>query len=361
MALAYAYYPYTLQFTFAAGTSRGVLREKKTWFLKLWDEQTPEVFGLGEAGPLVGLSIDDRPEMRAVLEGLQERIAQADVPTNVEEVYPWVQGLVSAEWPSIRFGLETAMLDLLHGGQRRIIDTPFVRWERTILINGLVWMGDAPTMQARLEEKLAQGFTTIKVKIGAIDFEEELRLLALVRERFEPDQITLRVDANGAFSPEEAPQKLKQLAEFQLHSIEQPIMAGQWQTLAALCADTPIPIALDEELIGVHEQARKAEVLDTIQPQFIILKPTLVGGLYSSTEWIELARARGIDYWMTSALESNVGLNAVAQFTDSFDPVLPSGLGTGQLYHNNIPSPLAQSGGYLRYGSEEAWDFSGVF
>ncbi|MEL6538497.1 MAG: enolase C-terminal domain-like protein, partial [Bacteroidota bacterium] len=217
MALTLEIFPYILDFTFAAGTSRGVLREKRTWFLKIWEDNSPEVFGLGEAGPLVGLSIDDRPDMASALEALIGRIAQADVPANLDEVFPWVQSLVPPEWPSIRFGLETALLDLLQGGQRMIVDSPFIRQERSILINGLVWMGDAPTMQQRLEEKLEQGFATIKVKIGAIDFEEELRLLALVRERFGPDQITLRVDANGAFSPEEAPQKLQQLAEFQLH------------------------------------------------------------------------------------------------------------------------------------------------
>ena len=362
MALQMAWHPHTLDFTFAAGTSRGVLREKKTWYLKLWDTDHPETFGLGEAGPLVGLSIDDRPEITQELDRLAELLnGLTSWPQTEAEVIAQVALWVDPAWPSIRFGLETALLDLNHGGQRIIYPGPFTEGKASQIINGLIWMGDAATMERRLEEKLEQGFTTIKLKIGAINFEDELRLLSIARQRFDASELTLRVDANGAFHPNEAIEKLNRLAEYDLHSIEQPIAVQQWDAMTELCQQSPIPIALDEELIGVHERVDRIRLLERIRPPYIILKPTLVGGIGSTREWITLAEERNIGWWMTSALESNVGLNAIAQLTATYQSPLPQGLGTGQLYHNNIPSPLTQAHGHLRYGETSAWDFGPIF
>jgi o-succinylbenzoate synthase len=263
--------------------------------------------------------------------------------------------LVGEAYPALHFGFETALLDLRHGGQRVIFPGPFPKGKTAIPINGLIWMGPAAQMRTQIEEKLAQGYTCLKMKIGAIDFAAECGLLAAVRDRFPPEQITLRVDANGAFSPAEAPRKLEILSGFGLHSIEQPIRAGQAAEMARLCRESPVPVALDEELIGVQRYADKRELLTRLRPPFIILKPTLLGGFAHCREWIELAGGLGIGWWMTSALESNVGLNAISQFTASLHPTLPQGLGTGQLYHNNIPSPLRIRNGQLLYEQGIEW------
>lgn len=230
----------------------------------------------------------------------------------------------------------------------------FLRGRQGIPINGLIWMGNFDEMYQRIEEKMKAGFRCIKLKIGAIDFERELELLSHIRKHFSPEQIELRVDANGAFSPEDALRKLEQLNEFQLHSIEQPIRAGQWQAMKQLCATTPFPIALDEELIGINERERKIELLDTIRPQYIILKPSLHGGIQGSQEWIALAAERGIGSWVTSALESNIGLNAIAQWCATLQPSLPQGLGTGLLFTDNVDYPLHIQGDCLWYHPEEA-------
>lgn len=356
-----SWYPYTLHFTFDAGTSRGILREKKTWIIQVRDHANTACFGLGEAGPLAGLSLDDRPDLEAQLSQLQTILAEEPMPQKPDKVGPWVAQWVPATWPSLRFGLETAILDFLHGGKRILFPSTFTDGKEPININGLIWMGDHATMAQRLEEKLALGFKTIKLKIGAIDFESELALLKTVRERFSSEDITLRVDANGAFSPQDAPEKLKRLSEYELHSIEQPIAANQWDAMATLCRESPIPIALDEELIGLQNREKKVHLLDTLNPPYIILKPTLVGGLHQTAEWIELAEARNIGWWMTSALESNVGLNAIAQFTATYHPTLPQGLGTGQLYHNNLMAPLHQEGGWLYYHQSKHWNLGPIF
>lgn len=338
-----------LQFRFEAGTSRGVLTEKSTWFVKIFDQQTPRVFGLGECAPLPGLSIDDTPNFEQKLRDVCAVFDGLDL-----EIYAWNIGIIinqlaDQRWPSIRFGFETAMLDYLNGGQRIIFKNAFSDGTQPIPINGLVWMGSPDFMQRQIEEKLSAGYTTLKLKIGAIDFEQECRLLADIRARFSADQITLRVDANGAFAPDEVAEKLARLAEFDLHSIEQPIKEGQPETMATLCQHTPVPIALDEELIGKPEYLTKMSLLKLVRPHFIILKPTLLGGFQQCQEWIEIANRLKINWWITSALESNVGLNAVAQFTAQFKNPLPQGLGTGQLYHNNTPSPLEISGGFLHH------------
>ena len=344
-----SYTPYTLQFRTPGGTSRGVLTEKKSWFIKVWDESTPDVYGLGECGILAGLSCDDRP-------GYEQQLHE--VCRNIEHYQETLHDEL-ATWPSIRFGLEMALLDLQTGGERLWFNTPFTRGEEPITINGLVWMGRADEMAQRISQKIEEGFRCIKMKIGAIDFDEELKLLSEIRAHFSANEMEIRVDANGAFNPVDAHEKLNQLAEFHLHSIEQPIPAGQWEAMARLCADTPLPIALDEELIGVWEKDRQFEMLQTIQPQYIILKPSLVGGFRASERWIHLAEGVGAGWWVTSALESNVGLAAIAQWTSTLGSLMLQGLGTGQLYTNNFPAPMEIREGKLHH-TTQAWQLKAL-
>ncbi|BDD09148.1 o-succinylbenzoate synthase [Fulvitalea axinellae] len=346
--------PYTLAFKFAAGTSRGVLREKNTWFWVVEDLDSG-LRGIGECGPLKGLSVDDRPDFGEVLEGLAERLApELNRLCGSCQVAGFVREMVPDDLPSARFGLETALLDIFNGGKRTVLDSPFVRGERSVPINGLVWMGDEAFMSEQIERKITEGYTCVKMKIGAIDFDKELALLRSIRKRFGEEEITLRVDANGAFGERDVFEKLEKLGELALHSIEQPVMAGQYELMRKVCDLSPVDVALDEELIGVNGIER-AELLDRLNPQYIILKPTLVGGLADSGDWISLAESRGIGWWMTSALESNVGLNAIGQYTDFLEVDMPQGLGTGQLYHNNIGSPLRIKRGELWYGDESEW------
>lgn len=331
------YSRYLLHFKEDAGTSRGVLKEKETFFVKVWDESCPEVFGMGECALFRGLSADDRKNYEEKLEEVCLRIEEV----KMEEL---------EEWSSIRFGVEMALQDLAMGGCQLYFPSAFTEGRQAIEINGLIWMGDKSTMLQRIQQKLEAGFHCIKLKIGAIDFEAELSLLQYIRERFSREKVELRVDANGAFAPEEAMSKLEALAAFGLHSIEQPIRQGQWEEMAHLCRETPIPIALDEELIGVYGRKKKLELLEKVQPQYIILKPALCGGFSGAREWIELAEKRGIGWWVTSALESNIGLNALAQWVATLGNPMPQGLGTGQLYTNNLWSPLRQEGECLIYG-----------
>ena len=250
------------------------------------------------------------------------------------------------------FGLETAFYHL-HAGSLAFWDTPFSRGEEGITINGLIWMGSFDEMYARIREKMSAGFRCIKLKIGAIDFDKELQLIEFIRSHFDKDEIELRVDANGAFKPSDAMSRLEALSKFDLHSIEQPIRQGQWEEMAKLCATTPLPIALDEELIGVNTESEKIRLLETIRPQYIILKPSLHGGIAGSKEWIRLANERNIGYWITSALESNIGLNAIAQWTATQEHILPQGLGTGQLFTDNIESPLCIKGERLWFDAKK--------
>ena len=351
--MQFSYIKRTLQFRFEAGTSRGVLKTRDVYWIKVVDQSFPEVEGWGEAAPLVKLSIDDRPDFEQVLSQILNRLGQQTWSRVNEEILNQVSDRIPSEFPSIRFGVETALLDLVNGGQKKIFPTPFVENERAIPINGLIWMGDRDFMLQQIEQKLQEGFDCIKMKIGAIDFEQELSLLRYIRDRFSADQVTLRVDANGAFWPSEAMKKLEKLAEFNLHSIEQPIAAGQWQDMHRLCASTPLPIALDEELIGETDKER---LLDTIQPQYLIFKPSLIGGILETQKWIRLAEERNIGWWMTSALESNIGLNAIAQLTDTFAPEMPQGLGTGKLFYNNLDSPLEISRGKIYYRKALNWE-----
>ncbi|GAA4034190.1 o-succinylbenzoate synthase [Hymenobacter glaciei] len=343
-----------LRFNFPARTSRGALAEHVAWYLHLADADNPTISGLGEAAPLAGLSPDYGPGFAGAVAMLCERVNAAQLRSLALAEVP---NLVGPGWPALTFALETAVLDLANGGRRQLYSNAFSQGQAALPINGLVWMGDASFMREQIQQKLAAGYSCLKLKIGSLDFATELALLAEIRAVAGPARLTLRVDANGAFAPAEAPRKLAQLAEFGLHSIEQPIAAGQPAAMAALCRSSPLPIALDEELIGVTELKQQAALLDEIQPAYIVLKPTLLGGHAATRQWIALAEARGLGWWLTSALESNVGLNAVAQLTGEYDVQgFPQGLGTGQLYHNNIEAPLQVSSGVLRYAPNSTWE-----
>ena len=327
--------PRTLHFKQPAGTSRGVYTTRRVWYLHLTSDSQPGREGIGECAPLPNLSCDDLPHYEQLLSSLCQEAAQSGI--DYERLRPY---------PSSLFGLETAFRHF-ERGTASLWDTPFSRGEQGIPINGLIWMGSYTHMLAQIEAKMQAGFRCIKLKIGAIHFEEELSLLKMIRRHFTAKEIELRVDANGAFSPAEALEKLKRLSELDLHSIEQPIRAGQWDSMARLSQLSPLPIALDEELIGVHSTSRKKELLETIHPQYIILKPSLHGGLRGSQEWIAAASQLGIGWWITSALESNIGLNAIAQWCATLHNPLPQGLGTGALFTDNIPMPLEVRGDEL--------------
>ncbi|MCL9808906.1 o-succinylbenzoate synthase [Flavobacterium luminosum] len=337
------YKKYLLDFKQPSGTSRGILTQKETWFLQVEDNGK---IGIGECGLLRGLSADDRPDYEEKLQWVCQNI-------HLGKEALWE---ALSEFPSIQMGVEMAFLSLASKNPYDLFPSEFTRGEKSIPINGLIWMGDEGFMKQQIEEKIEQGFTCIKLKIGAIDFEKELQLLHLIRQHFTPEQIEIRVDANGAFTPEEAEQKLKRLAEFSLQSIEQPIRQGQAEVMAQLCQNTSLPIALDEELIGVFDKKEKEKVLIKIQPQYIILKPSFIGGFRGTDEWIALAEKYQIGWWITSALESNIGLNAIAQYTYTKQNTMPQGLGTGGLYVNNFPAPLEVRKGQLFYNPHERWE-----
>ncbi len=330
------YKKYILHFKQPGGTSRGVLHTKETYFLKIEEDNK---IGIGECALFKGLSADDRPDYEEKLKWLCLNI-HLDKDFLMEELL---------EFPSIQFGLEQALLSYKSKDPFELILSDFTKGNDYIEINGLIWMGDKSFMQKQIKEKLKLGFTTIKLKIGAIDFNAELDLLKSIRNEFPIDEIELRVDANGAFHPKGALEKLKQLSEFQLHSIEQPIKARQWEEMAGLCRKTPLPIALDEELIGIFKTSEKEEMIQLIKPQYIILKPSLVGGFYGANEWIDISENNNVNWWITSALESNIGLNAIAQYTYTLQNKMPQGLGTGGLFTNNFTSPLKVENGALYY------------
>lgn len=317
-----------LHFKQPAGTSREVYFTRDIWYVIVKSNQNPNRFGMGECAPLPNLSCDASPDYAYRL-GIFCRKLERKHYLNVDEL---------RQYPSMLFGLETAIRHYEAGPV--LWDTPFSRGEAGIQINGLIWMDTYAKMLAQIEEKMAAGFRCIKIKIGAIDFEQELALLKHIRRYYSAREIEIRVDANGAFSPDDAMDKLTQLAKLNLHSIEQPIAAGQWADMRALTSNTPIPIALDEELIGVNTLAEKRTLLDVVRPQYIILKPSLHGGFSGCTEWINLAKERNIGWWVTSALESNVGLNAIAQWCATYNNPLPQGLGTGRLFADNVMMPL---------------------
>ena len=362
----------TLHFKQPAGTSRGVYTTRHSYYLTLTSDEMPGIEGVGECATLPDLSCDAKPEYAVTLRQVCQMVEQMGrIPYDMIRAYP-----------SITFGLETAFASFFDEAKKKLgaknqsegktsveilkeagvsvpmgmenlvnlFDSPFGRGEEGITINGLVWMGTYEEMLARLEEKLQVGFHCVKLKIGAIDFFKELDLIKRIRDVYTKEQVELRVDANGGFLPENAMSQLEALAKYDIHSIEQPIKQHQWPKMAQICRETPLPIALDEELIGVNVRSMKQALLDTIRPQYIILKPSLHGGIYGCNEWIELANQRGIGSWITSALESNIGLNAIAHYAAKVygpDVQMPQGLGTGQLFTDNIPMPLEIRGDKL--------------
>lgn len=338
------YHKYILNFKRPSGTSRGVMNEKETWFIVLEKEGKK---GIGECGILRGLSIDDRPDYEAKLKWTCDHI-------HLGKDLLWEALL---EFPSIQFGVEMAFQSLVSEDPFLLFPSDFTSGIKSIPINGLVWMGTEAFMKEQIQEKLADGFKCIKLKIGAIDFDKELQLLRFIRQHFSPEQIEIRVDANGAFSLDLALHKLNQLSEFELHSIEQPIAKNHTDSMAELCENTPFPIALDEELIGVFTLAEKEALIIKIKPQYIILKPSFIGGFRGTQEWITLAEKHKIGWWITSALESNIGLNAIAQWTFLQHNLMPQGLGTGALYTNNFDCPLQVKQGQLWYEKEVDWKF----
>ena len=340
-----SYHKYILNFKRPSGTSRGVMTEKESWFIVLEKEGKK---GIGECGILRGLSCDDRPDY-------EEKIAWtcANIHLGIETLW---EALI--EFPSIQFGVEMAYQSLASSNPFLLFPSDFTKGKKSIPINGLVWMGNEAFMKQQIEEKLAEGFHCIKLKIGAINFEEELQLLRFIRQHFTPEQVEIRVDANGAFDESQALDKINQLSGFKLHSIEQPIQKNNTDRMAELCKTAPIPIALDEELIGVFSFAEKEELLLKIKPQYIILKPSFIGGFRGTKEWISLAEKHKIDWWITSALESNIGLNAIAQWTFLQQNTMPQGLGTGALYTNNFECPLEVSQGQLWYKNERNFEFN---
>lgn len=352
MALESSLTKKVFHFNFNARTSRGKMRDRTSWFIKIWNDFNPEVFGLGECAPLPGLSVDDKPEYEGVLQEVNEKIKTLNMAS--ASLLKDAKAIVPSGFPSILFGLETALLDLKNGGERKIFDNSFLQ-SKPIPINGLVWMGDLDIMLQQASIKIEEGFRCIKIKVGGLNFEKECDIIHYIRKKYFREDIEIRLDANGAFKTEEALYKLYDLAKFKIHSIEQPIKPGKSE-MEELCRKSPIPIVLDEELIGVEDSAEKKKLLERIKPQFIILKPSLVGGIEASREWISTAESQGIGWWITSALESNVGLNAICQLTANYPINMPQGLGTGLLYDDNFQSPLEVGKGEIFYNHKSTWD-----
>ncbi len=334
-----------LVFRNPAGTSRGTLYTKPSWFLILKDSNK---ISIGECSIIPNLSTDN-------LYNYEEKLHQ--IVTMINRTQSLEQQFDFTDFPSIKFGYEIMTRDYYSKKDKILFESDFTKGKFAIPINGLIWMGDKDDMLKQIKTKLNDGWDCLKLKIGAIDFEEELNLLKYVRKQFNKNDLELRVDANGAFTPKEALKKLDTLSKLDIHSIEQPIKAGQIEEMSQLCQNSPLPIALDEELIGIFSLKKKKKLLKEISPQYIILKPSLLGGWQESDEWIDSAKQMDIKYWATSALESNIGLNAIAQWISQSNKIGIQGLGTGQIYKENITSPLISKSGYLRYNSKNNWNF----
>jgi o-succinylbenzoate synthase len=336
---------YTLRFKTPAGTSRGILHKKKSWFLIL---ESNYLSGIGECSLIPGLSPDDNPGYPAVIKNLCSSINKGHPPGESDLSF----------FPSVRFGLETAILDLKNGGKRIIYPSDFTAGIKSIPVNGLIWMGTREYMEKQIKERINDGYRCLKLKIGAIDFETETCLLQNLRRAY-PD-IEIRLDANGAFSADKALKKLDVLSKFRIHSVEQPIKPRQHDQLADICKKSPVPVALDEELIGMKDIKQRRKLLEEVKPAYIVLKPGLLGGFAVCEEWIDIAGTTGTGWWITSALESNIGLNAIAQWTATLDTRMVQGLGTGALYENNFSSPLHIRNTRLSYSPEMKWDISRI-
>jgi O-succinylbenzoate synthase len=351
MPLQASYFKRVFNFSFKARTSRGVMREKTSWFIKIYNSEEENVFGLGECGPLPGLSVDARPDIEEQLSLIIQNFnSRKFKDTSDLEIFT----LIPIEFPSILFAFETALLDLANGGKRVIFENDFLKGEQ-IPINGLIWMGDMDFTMGQISIKIYDGHKCIKLKIGGLDFDRECDILNYVRQRYFRDNISMRLDANGAFKLDDVLFKLEQLAKYNIESIEQPIMAGLPE-MEQVCRKSPIPIALDEELIGKLLPDEKQSLLERIHPRYIILKPMLHGGFRGTREWIEIADRMGIGWWITSSLESSIGLNAICQFTANYKLTTFQGLGTGKIYDNNFESPLEVKKGHIFYNKKEKWD-----
>ncbi len=334
----YSLQKHELKFKVPAKTSRNTFTTRNIFLITLNDIQTGKQ-GIGEASPLSLLSLDDVPNYQLILEKKLDEFCQVGS----------LDQLSLEAYPSIRFGIETALLNMSADSEGVIFNSDFTARKKAIPVNGLVWMNDSPTMYKEAIEKIQAGFDVIKIKVGALDFDEECRLLEKIRKQFSAFKITLRVDANGAFDAEDALEKLNELKRFELHSIEQPIAAGQWDWMQKICAEGPVDIALDEELIGVNVFEQADKMIKHIKPSYLILKPNLIGGLSISDQWITFAHKHHVGWWATSALESNVGLNAIAQWVSTYQNPLHQGLGTGSLFSNNFSSRLKMEEGHMRY------------
>lgn len=349
MSLQADYFKKVFQFNFRARTSRGIMRDKTSWFVRIWDTKTPAIRGVGECGPLPGLSMDPLDDYEKVLGTCIEKINKLERPEIV-----LLRDLIPESYPSLMVGFETAFLDLDNGGRRVIFENQFLKGKK-VPINGLIWMGDMDFMMNQINEKIALGFRCIKLKVGGLDFDRECDILSYIRKRYFREKISIRLDANGAFSLDDALFKLTELSKFDVESIEQPIKPGLPE-MEELCRKSLIPVAFDEELIGKTSLQKKINLLDMSKPAYLVLKPTLHGGFQHCEEWITLASERGIGWWITSALESNIGLNAICQFTSNHPVSMPQGLGTGSVYSNNFTSPLVVEAGNISYNPEGSWN-----
>lgn len=355
MPLKIRYLKRKLQFKFTARTSRGALAEHTVFYLLLQDPENPEKVGVGESAPLEGLSPEFGPDFEQRLAEVCLKVNELEAGSLADLEAALATSPEAGQLPSVAFALETALIDYANGGIRLLYRNDFSVEGQGIPINGLIWMGSADFMRSQIREKLDQGYNCLKLKIGGLNFEAECEILREIRQLAGPQNLMIRLDANGAFTPAKAVTQLEELAQFAIHSLEQPIRQGQEEEMARVCALSPIPIALDEELIGVVGGAAKQKLIQEIKPAYLILKPTLLGGFASCREWIRLAEEIKLGWWVTSALESNIGLNAVSQFGAEFRNPLPQGLGTGQLYHNNIRSPLHIRNGCLYYDQNRGW------
>ena len=345
--LHYSYHKHDLLFAFDARTSRGEIKKHSAYIVKVYDILRPKTIGRGEASPLIGLSIDSSDDfenqLKNVIQLLNEGVKKEDLDLN--------------SLPSIRFALETAIADLYYGGKMQIFENDFIHG-KPIAINGLIWMADKHKMFQEAIEKINKGFNCIKIKVGNLDFDEECKLIEQIRKKYSAFKLDIRLDANGAFAATEAIEKLKELSQFEIHSIEQPIKPNQHDWMEEICAKSHIHIALDEELIGINVDDFGTSLIKKIKPNYIILKPTLIGGFTTCNKWINIAHKSGIGWWLTSALESNIGLNAIAQYASFLKVKNHQGLGTGSLYSNNFQSPLLVEVGYLKFNKIKNWHFN---
>jgi O-succinylbenzoate synthase len=340
-------------FSFEARTSRGLMRDRTCWFIKIFDESDPDIFGIGECAPLPGLSTELNTEFESDLEKFVTSFQLPSLPNSLGQIHSHFPDLQKRS--SVMFAVETALLDLYNGGTRTIFKSSFLEG-KVIPINGLIWMGGMDFMLQQIEIKIRDGFRCIKLKVGGLDFEKECDVLQYMRRKYFREDITVRLDANGAFKAEDALYKLKELTKFNIHSIEQPLKKGS-ELLAELCATSPIPIALDEELSGIYNTSERISLLEKSKPKYIIVKPSLHGGLHATADWIAQAEKKGIGWWLTSSLESSVGLNALAQFVAQYPIDIPQGLGTGAIYDDNFLSPLEVTRkGELKLDSRTSWE-----